>query len=355
MKKFAFLPLLFLLYYIASMYESPALMDVFLSQIFLAAAMWILSFYLKDHLSVSFSDPLAPAVWREPLTLKLDMENKSRLPVSSFAVCLTIRFEDTGKENRRTVPGNCTCGKDYCVFEDRMKHCGIYQVHIKWLKVCDYLSLFSRKKTIESRMEIIVFPPKTDMKMVFYPSGRSGEAPQQIKPFSAGNNHEEIRQIREYRPGDPPRHIHWNQTARTGSLWVKEYEGETKGQVWLYLEMEGLPEKSSDEKDLFYLLLYAVLRELLKEGRTIQVCWAGREKIGSCWKEVCSETECRDIFLLLYRRQGIPEGSGSVDRKTETGDIMRLTDDLALYRGNRLLRQFSKENLIQELTGHTLG
>lgn len=354
MKKFAFIPLLFLLYYIASMYGSPALMAVFLSQIFLAAAMWILSFYLKEHLTVSFCDLLVPAVWREPLTLQLDMENKSRLTVSSFAVRLTIRFEDTGKENRRTVLGNCQCGKDHCVFEDRMKHCGIYQVHIKWLKIYDYLSLFSRKKTIESRMEIIVFPPKTDIKMTFYPSDRSGEDPQQIKPFSAGNNYEEIRQIREYRPGDPPRHIHWNQTARTGSLWVKEYEGETKGQVWLYLDMEGLPEKSPDEKDLFYLLLYAVLRELLKEGRTVQICWTGREKHGLYRKEVCSEAECRDFFLLLYRRQRIPEGLGSGDRKTEIGDIMRLTDDLSLYRGNRLLRQFSKENLIQELTGRTL-
>ncbi|MDQ3646750.1 MAG: DUF58 domain-containing protein, partial [Actinomycetota bacterium] len=30
--------------------------------------------------------------------------------------------------------------------------------------------------------------------------------------------------VREYRPGDPPRHVHWRSTARAGRLVVREYE-----------------------------------------------------------------------------------------------------------------------------------
>ena len=61
MKKFAFLSLLFLLYYIAAMYGNPALMVIFLAQFFLVLIMWSLSFYLRNHLSVHFSDQL---FWR---------------------------------------------------------------------------------------------------------------------------------------------------------------------------------------------------------------------------------------------------------------------------------------------------
>lgn len=35
---------------------------------------------------------------------------------------------------------------------------------------------------------------------------------------ASGSAYDEIRRIREYRPGDLQRHIHWNQTARSGQL-----------------------------------------------------------------------------------------------------------------------------------------
>lgn len=61
MKKFAFLALLLLLYYIAGMYGSPALMVLFLTQLFLMAVMFLLSFYLRRHLSVSFAEKMVSA------------------------------------------------------------------------------------------------------------------------------------------------------------------------------------------------------------------------------------------------------------------------------------------------------
>lgn len=53
MTKFAFLALLFCIYYIAGMYESPALMVLFLTQLLLLPVMFLLSVYLKRHLTVS--------------------------------------------------------------------------------------------------------------------------------------------------------------------------------------------------------------------------------------------------------------------------------------------------------------
>ena len=46
-EKFAFLALLLLLYYIAGMYDSPALMMLFLTQLLLMAVMFCLRSYLK--------------------------------------------------------------------------------------------------------------------------------------------------------------------------------------------------------------------------------------------------------------------------------------------------------------------
>lgn len=46
---------------------------------------------------------------------------------------------------------------------------------------------------------------------------------------------EEYLGVRDYRPGDPPRSVHWRSTARAGRLVVREYEEEVASKVALVL------------------------------------------------------------------------------------------------------------------------
>ena len=349
MKKLAFLALLCLLYYIAAMYESPALMAIFLSQLLLLPVMLILSFYLKDHFSVSFSECLTFAETGKNAEIKISMEDTARIPVSRFKARLTVLGEEPEEIWRRTVPGSCVRGKDTLYYEERAEHCGIYQVQIRWLKIYDPLALFSRKKAVESNMEIVAFPPLINMKMDFEATGQKGEEQYQTEWFLRGNNYDEIRQIREYRAGDPLRHIHWNQTARTGKPWVKEYEEDPKGQIVLYLDINEMDKKEPDEKDQFYTLLYAILHGMLNADRSILVLWNEKEKSRMCHREVRDDRGCRELFLMLYRNQKMIAGRRYANPETEKENLMRLTDELSWYEGKRLIFQFSQENMIQEL------
>lgn len=84
--------------------------------------------------------------------------------------------------------------------------------------------------------------------------------------FLPGNNYEEVRQIREYRDGDSVRHIYWNQTARRDSLWVKEYEEETKGRAVLFLDLKDGKDKTESALDAFYTLAQALIQGLMRNG-----------------------------------------------------------------------------------------
>ena len=46
--------------------------------------------------------------------------------------------------------------------------------------------------------------------------------------------------VREYRPGDPPRHVHWRTTARAGRLIVKEFAEEQQPALTLALDLSAL-------------------------------------------------------------------------------------------------------------------
>ncbi len=57
----------------------------------------------------------------------------------------------------------------------------------------------------------------------------------------------ETRSLREYRPGDDPRHIHWPTTARMGKLHVREFE-KRQGQCVLLLLDASLPGATAEEQ-----------------------------------------------------------------------------------------------------------
>jgi uncharacterized protein (DUF58 family) len=60
---------------------------------------------------------------------------------------------------------------------------------------------------------------------------------------------EEFLGVREYRPGDPPRAVHWRSTARAGHLVVREFEEQVASRVALVLAGEdtGTPPDSAFE------------------------------------------------------------------------------------------------------------
>lgn len=351
MKKFAFLALLFFIFFIAGMYESPALMVLFLTQIFLMAVMGVLAVYLKNHLLVSFGEEL---VWAEkdcPFTWSLRAENSGRLPISRF--CMSFRvYEKKKAGKKRKVYGDCPDPESTLFFEDTAVHCGIYIFRSENLRVYDYLALFSGKKKTENEMRVIVFPKKYQAQAEPAPAFSGREEAYQKTSTLSGNDYSEIRQVREYRDGDSVRCIHWNQTARTGQMWVKEYEEETKGQVSLYLEPKD--QSSGDASgDGFYTLLYGIVSGLLEQVSAVQVYWAGKGDTKILKKEVRDDRQCRELFFFLYQTEdGLPEEKKS-KRNTDYGGLegaMRLTRDLSWYAGDRLIYRFSEEKLEEELT-----
>lgn len=47
-----------------------------------------------------------------------------------------------------------------------------------------------------------------------------------------------FREVREYRRGDNPRHIHWRSSARQGHLVVKQFDAVTTSETWIVLDLD---------------------------------------------------------------------------------------------------------------------
>ncbi len=58
---------------------------------------------------------------------------------------------------------------------------------------------------------------------------------------------DEFHRIREFRPGDNPRSIHWRSTARRGTLMMREYEQHRESDLVVLLDLHVQPDFSEDE------------------------------------------------------------------------------------------------------------
>lgn len=82
----------------------------------------------------------------------------------------------------------------------------------------------------------------------------------------------DLHNLREYRPGDEPRLLHWRTTARTGVLTVRELEAETTTDTRIVLEGRGADAERL-ERGLSEAASLAV--HLLDAGTAVEVAGAG--------------------------------------------------------------------------------
>lgn len=392
MRKIVFLFLTFLTGYMAGVFRSAPLMALAgMEAVFFMAAFFQCR-YLRRHLSAEalrHGDAMEKSAW---LVCRMKIKNTGKLSVSRFRVKLWYgylrginfpagfagtqaasqkvhnRFSTlkghmaVKRENKQKmtnfrskhIDGSCGRGESTVQFEVSGKHCGIMTLRMVRLCAYDYLALFSSSKKMDEAVEVAVYPQEKALDLELHSFGEGAEGPAQEQVSGCGGDADhEVRQLREYQSGDSSRYIHWNQTARTGQLWVKEYEREADRCIRLYLDMDGMEKAEDEEADAYYELLSALVLGLLKQARSVHVSWhdaAGR----TADMEVSGTEQCRSLLLCLYRRN-LPEAVSVLQMAGEQengkdGDGLKLDMRLGLYRDNVLLYQFSAENIAEQIT-----
>jgi uncharacterized protein (DUF58 family) len=112
---------------------------------------------------------------------------------------------------------------------------GAYQAGPLIGSVTDPLGLSVRRRELAPAERIVVHPaPTVDGKAVI--AGGFGRR-DGITTARAGSDNDEFSSLREYRPGDDLRRIHWASSARTDTLLVREDEQDQRGRVVLLVDL----------------------------------------------------------------------------------------------------------------------
>ncbi len=334
-------------FFLAGMFSYLPLLVLCIAMVLLAGILWVQSRYVRHFFSVSFQKHREQTIKNRDLCVKLLVSYTGRIPAGIVRVPVYARYRQ-GKSRRLVRLTGGAWEKDSpLAFTVRAPYCGMLTLTFTEFRTFDSLSLFGPKKPIGDTMRVAVFPgdETLNVQSLLEESIRVETLDEENRDPN-GEPTMEIRQLKEYQSGDAYRRIHWNVSARTDTLWVKEYEREADGTARLMLDGAGEKKEDSRQLSAFYELVSALTLGLLEEVSTVWLLYLDADAGQQVKRKVSDKESCRDALYQLY---GTKLGEDVSSSEEESGGF-KLTLSLALYYDRRLLRQFSEEHLADEIS-----
>lgn len=232
---------------------------------------------------LSLEREMPPAVHQgELVPVRLHARNSLALPKLQLSVDEQL---PSGLISERKEPLPLYLGpraEDELEYSFRAGRRGAYTLSTLRIYATDLLGLAKETGTIEAEAKLVVYP-------------RVIELPDRLLPPDLGGGHAPLESaqrqgegasffgIREYRPGDPLRHVHWRTAARLGKLTVVEWDAEESRNAVVAVETQSGSERplgTATTLDLAAGMAASLASRILGTGDTLRLLAPGF----SSWK-----------------------------------------------------------------------
>jgi uncharacterized protein (DUF58 family) len=147
--------------------------------------------------------------------------------------------------------------------------------------------LVERRVTVPLEEEIVVYPRIGRLTRRWFQLQRQSSEHRRGKRHDRSSQQEEYHGLRDYRPGDSPRWIHWRTSARRGELMVKEFEQQNEQDLAILIDpwlprTKVAPELREAMEQAISFAATVCLESCRRQGRRLILGWTGATP------EVCS-------------------------------------------------------------------
>lgn len=257
MRKFGYLILVAVSFYLCIMYDGAACFYLLGFLILLAIVLYGSSWYLRAHLKVHLNVQIPVVEKGQEFPVEIWLENTGFLPMPRVKIVLSHDSDYAKKsEKTRLLTDVGARKKERRKEKYTMQYAGRYYFFLLEVRVYDAIRLFSRKVPVrDDNIFVNVLPTIKELPLEVDPRTR------QYMPDSdeyatdrKGDDISEIYALRDYRPGDSMKYIHWKLSARTDHLMVKEFSFPQGVQVLLLLDLYTLVPRNFGEEKMDALL-----------------------------------------------------------------------------------------------------
>ena len=264
-----------------------------------------------------------------PATVAVGLRSSLGLPVYRGRLVLQMENRMTGEGEQRVlrmpVYGRGIRSRQ----EFQLTHCGVVQWTAKRLWVYDLLGLFAIPRRTEATATVVSTPK-------LYETAVDPELLESVRREGNGWDEDSVdMEIREYRPPDSPRLVHWKLSARLDDLMVRaDDSGEGRGMTRLYPVWDG----EADAADRMLDRLLSLSEFLLDRQFPHEICWEDGREI--CRARIRSEEDLLTALPQLL--------STSLPERRNTGWIAGLGDAQGIAVDAQSIRRMRDGSLLEE-------
>ena len=221
----------------------------------------------------------------------VSIESPTSLPLSRLSVRFTEENLLTGQGRSHRLLLSGIARRRPVELAASTRHCGLLRLQADKARVCDYLGLFSLPVASPRSARMLCRPVPAEVELPAIPEGR-GARPSPLNAVRAGPG--EDYDLRDYRPGDPMRAVHWKLSSKWDKLIVRERADAALPLPLLTLDRLGSP----GELDRLLDKLLGLSRALLSIQRPHAVLWLERDGRPQL-RPVSDEKELQDCLTAL--------------------------------------------------------
>ena len=143
----------------------------------------------------------------------------------------------------------------------------------------DPFGIFTVSRRYPQQQEIIIHPPIHGDLSLPLPQGQSsGRARARQRAWQATIN---AASVRDYQPNDPYNWIHWRTSAKRGELFVRQFDLDAAGDIWILLDLQATkqlgPGSAEGTEEQAILLAASLAVRALNQTRGVGLVAYGRQ------------------------------------------------------------------------------
>lgn len=255
-----------------------------------------LNFALRGKLHLSLSLPTSTAK-KTAVSVTAELRNEGFFPALRVFVPIQVQNDLTGEQKQFEIvlsAGAKSSRTSEFLLESG--YCGRLSLRVDKLWIMDYFGFLPVKAALTASARTTVLPDMFPSEVSLTPSPAVSDEGTESR---RGPDRSEVFQLREYRPGDDVRQIHWKLSSKLDELiWKEPSMPESRS---LLIAWDKRVQAAPNAMDAMAEAVSSVCQGILHEGVPFELCWT-EEEPHTCWIE--NEDELLRVIPALVKSAG---------------------------------------------------
>ena len=256
-------------------------------------SIWITKI-LAPKITVSFVSKTASIVVNNDIIMEVSLKNPTWF---SFLNCeLSFKYSNLyyPLDSLHNLSLSAPLKKNNtCVFKLNTRYSGICEITYFNFRITDPLHLYTRCFNDAKTFYIPVLPKLNSKTYPVFPESFLDTENDDIA-VSKGSLNQELKEIREYRPGDRLQNIHWKLSSKMDDLLVKEMQESASRTLCL------LPELSSEDIENTLSTVWSYMNYLISANLFFGICITNYNSSEIEYCMISNLDEAYDALLKIY-------------------------------------------------------